>query len=450
MTAGVALGARLFVTALAWNRFPPADDGVFYDTLAKRLAQGLGYTWAWPDGVVTHVAHYPVGYPWLLSLAYRAFGAYPASALLLHTLLGTLGAVALHVVASFGLPSDRARWVGLGMALHPALLFYLPALMTEGVAASLLPLPFALVLVGVSRRGIVASLAMTTAGAALGLVALVRPQLLVLSPLLAWLAASRSRERVRLAGPLLVVVGAALVVAPWALRNEHVFGRVVFVSANGGWNLLIGTDPDAHGTWRQLDVPAECREVWDEAAKDACFGSVAWSRIRADPAEWLALVPSKLASTFDLGGTGPSYLSRSRPDLMPRWLVLVLGGVDTLVARAALGAALVGFAWPRGRWLVLCRVLAAASLVCLLSPHAWPGYVALLLLVPLAAGLGRQRPLVLVAWSVLLATVLTHAAVFGASRYSLLVLPWVFALALATGLSAPRSQDNLRSPGPLG
>jgi hypothetical protein len=450
VTAGVALGARLFVTLLAWNRFPPADDGVFYDTLAKRLAHGLGYTWAWPDGVVTPVAHYPVGYPWLLSLAYRGLGEHPASALLLHTLLGTLGAVALHVVASFGLSPQRARWAGLGMALHPALLLYLPAIMTEGVAASLLPIPFAIALSGGSRRGVTASLAMTIAGAALGLVALVRPQLLVLAPVLAWLAVSRAPKRARLAGPLLVVVGAALVIAPWTVRNERVFGRVVVVSANGGWNLLIGTDPEAHGTWRPLAVPTECREVWDEAAKDACFGSVAWGRIRAAPTEWIATAPSKLASTFDLGGTGPSYLSRSRPDLVPRWLVLLLGGIDTLVARVALGGALVACAWPSGRWLLPRRAVAAASVACLLSPHAWPAYLGLLVLVPLSPRPASPRPLVLVAWSVLLATLLTHGVVFGASRYALLVFPWIAALALSMWVTSHRSPGSSPSPAPLG
>jgi 4-amino-4-deoxy-L-arabinose transferase-like glycosyltransferase len=450
VTAGVALGARLFVAALAWNRFPPADDGVYYDTLAKRLAHGLGYTWSWPDGVVTPVAHYPVGYPWLLSLAYRAFGDHPASALLLHALLGTLGAVALHVVASFGVSPRKARWAGLGMALHPALLFYLPAIMTEGVAASLLPIPFAIVLWGVSRRALPSSLSMTAAGAVLGLVALVRPQLVVLAPVLVWLAASRVTGRARLAGPLLVLLGVALVIAPWALRNERAFGRVVLVSANGGWNLLIGTDPEAHGTWRQLEVPTECREVWDEAAKDACFGRVAGRRIRAAPTEWLSLAPSKLASTFDLGGTGPSYLSRSRPDLVPRWLVLVLGGIDTLVARAALGALLLAFARIEGRWLLARRILAGASLLCLLSPHAWPAYVGLVVLVPLAPRPETPRPLVLVAWPLLLATLLTHAAVFGASRYALMVLPWIAAVALATVVTSPRAPGSLRSPPPLG
>ena len=58
---GVALAARLAVVAWAWSRFPPVEDGHYYDVLAQRLAQGLGYTWLWPDGAVTYAAHYPGG-----------------------------------------------------------------------------------------------------------------------------------------------------------------------------------------------------------------------------------------------------------------------------------------------------------------------------------------------------------------------------------------------------
>ncbi len=224
------------------------------------------------------------------------------------------------------------------------------------------------------------------AGLLLGVTSLVRPQVLVLAPLVAWLVASAQNQRTRfpvegnstplaprlawqgggnvsraacsdahappslpceeggrgvgvsrgsragadrpcsttsfdelgrwgrLLAPALVIVGTLAVMAPWAMRNERVFGRPVLVSANAGWNLLIGTDSTARGGWRALDPPAECREVWDEAAKDACFGQAARRSIAESPGAWLGLVPAKLAATFDLGGSGPSYLSRARPE----------------------------------------------------------------------------------------------------------------------------------------
>src|SRR5262249_7485196 len=57
----VALDVRLAVVAWAAARFPPAADATYYQRIAERISQGLGYTWLWPDGAVTYAAHYPVG-----------------------------------------------------------------------------------------------------------------------------------------------------------------------------------------------------------------------------------------------------------------------------------------------------------------------------------------------------------------------------------------------------
>lgn len=431
VTFGVALAARLAVVGIAWDRFPPADDGVYYDTLARRLAHGLGYTWAWPDGAVTPVAHYPVGYPALLALAYRLMGESPASALVMHAFIGAIGATCVHVVAEVGASRRAARCAGLAVALHPALLSYTPAVMTEGVTSALVAMPFALAVL-VRRQTTMArcgSLGIL-AGLTLGGVVLVRPQSLLLVPVVAWVA-SQSLGRLRSTVVVaLVGVGALLAVVPWTLRNERALGRAVMVSANGGWNLLIGTDPAAKGGWRALEVPEECRTVWEEAEKDACFGAVARRRIAANSWAWLMLVPSKLATTFDLGGSGPSYLSRSRPDLVPRWLVLGVGGAETVFERVALGAGLLGMGWAEGSRRRMRQVAGGVGSVFLLTPYAWVGYVALVGTIGL---LGRKtlerEPLLGIAGGVLAATVVTHAVFFGAGRYGLVVYPWVAALA---------------------
>src|SRR5882724_6061528 len=78
----LAFLVRFGVVAWAARRFPPAEDGHFYDVVAGRIARGLGYTWAWPDGVVTYAAHYPVGYPALIGGFYAIFGPYPAVAMM--------------------------------------------------------------------------------------------------------------------------------------------------------------------------------------------------------------------------------------------------------------------------------------------------------------------------------------------------------------------------------
>jgi len=451
-TALVALGLRLVVVAVAWNRFSPADDGVFYDVLARRLATGAGYTWLWPDGVVTPVAHYPVGYPAMLAVAYRALGEHPSAALLMHALVGAVGAVAVHAVASYGFSRRAACFAGMAVAFHPALLSYTPAVMTEGVCSALVAAPFACALFarecGARRAGL-RLVASVIAGVLLGGACLVRPQVLLLAPFVAALSTGTPLEARRLIAPAFVLVAAACVLVPWTLRNYGAFGRPVLVSANSGWNLLIGTDADGNGGWRALEAPAECREVWGEADKDACFGRVARRRILKSPGAWLSLVPSKLAVTFDLGGSGPSYRSRARPDLVPRTFVLALGGFETLVERATVLVTLLVLAFEAGGRRRTRVAIGAVSILFLLVRHAWPAYAGLAALLVLGErAKSSAQPLRVVTGSVLAATLVTHAVFFGAGRYALLAYPWVAAMASALLIEAQRSSTRGHVPEP--
>ncbi|MDB4946796.1 MAG: Conserved rane protein, partial [Labilithrix sp.] len=189
IVTAIALGARLAVVAWAAGAIPAAADGTYYDTLAGRLAAGQGYTWLWPDGAVTYAAHYPVGYPALVALAYAAFGKHVALAMIVNALVGTAGAWATFDLLARAAPRRLALAGGLVFALHPALLPYTAALMTEGVTASLLVLAAALAArardaatPGRSRVALVLS------GLVLGLATLVRPQSLALAPLFGWAA----------------------------------------------------------------------------------------------------------------------------------------------------------------------------------------------------------------------------------------------------------------------
>jgi hypothetical protein len=443
----VALLARAAVVAWAWGEIPPIADGTYYDILGRRIAEGSGYTWLWPDGVVTFAAHYPVGYPALVALSYLVFGPDPSSAMIANALVGALGAGALHR-ALLGATSPRAALALalLGFALHPALLSYTPALMTEGVSASFVAAALAATraLGAGSRRA--RWLGVLCLGVVVGLGALVRPQLLVLAPALAAVAAwARERSpvpeapRVRRWGKVVVVAALALlaalaVIAPWTARNCDKMGRCALVSLNGGWNLLIGTNPRAGGTWAPVEVPAACTEVFDEAEKDACLGREGVSAIRRDPATWLALAPKKLAATFNHVGAGPWYLHDANPVRFSERARTAAALLEELAQRllyaAALGAIVLGLtrarlSSPRGRW----GAVGAAALVGL----AAPGWITVLVASALALLGGfsaRERGAPLLAAGVVLgATAATHVVFFGAGRYSLVIIP---ALVLAT------------------
>lgn len=469
--AAVAFVLRLGVVLWAWGRIPPVADGSYYHTLAGRLAAGLGYTWLWPDGAVTYASHYPVGYPGALAGLYAIFGPTPHAAMLLNALLGALSVLAVHQVLA-GLRRRRVALIGAGLlALHPGLIGYTPALMTEGVTASLLCLggwcAFEARRAHGLRPRIIGLLGL---GVLLGLATLVRPQSILLAPLLGALAASGwasggrgprvgRRPILRRLGAglgrhpvgtgLVVTVVALAVCAPWTARNCVRMGRCALVSVNGGWNLLIGTDPEADGGWAPLEVPTECQAVFDEAQKDQCFGRAARRRIQAEPAAWLALAPRKAAATFDYCGAAGWYLHESNPEAFSYRAKVVLGAVETVYERSMLLLALVAL-WPRARpwWAVLPvarggvgrrRVLRAAAVAIgmgfALMRAGWLGYLLLLVALALRRPWLHRGPVAYGAsFAVLLSVMATHAVFFGGGRYSLVALPWLCTLA-ALGLA---------------
>ncbi|HSO38907.1 MAG TPA: glycosyltransferase family 39 protein [Labilithrix sp.] len=434
VVTGVALAARLAVVAWAASAIPPAADGTYYHLLAGRIASGQGYTWLWPDGVVTYAAHYPVGYPALLALAYAALGAKPAVAMLVNALLGAAGAWASFDLLARVTPRRLALAGGLAVALHPALVPYTAALMTEGVTAALLVIATAFAArardaaAGRRARGwILAS------GLVLGLATLVRPQSLALAPLLGWLAV-RSETAGLLARLRVAAAVAALAVAvcaPWTARNCRRMERCALVSVNGGWNLAIGTQT-TDGGWREMAVPDACKEVFAEASKDACFGDAARGVILRAPLAWLARAPAKLHMTFDYLGAAPWYLHAASAERFPYRAKVALGSVEVLVSRLLLIAALVAVRKLEGaRRLGREAVTALGLVACLLPSGAVFAYLAC------AVGIlmvGRRRlacvPLVVPATAgVILATAATHAVFFGSGRYGLVVVPFVTALA---------------------
>jgi hypothetical protein len=453
VVALVALAARIAAVAWAGARFPPAADGVYYHTLATRIATGLGSTWAWPDGAVTYAAHYPIGYPALLALAYRIGAPGPVAGGVLNALLGTAGTVAAYALVR---QATSPRWsfaAGLAVALHPALVMYTPALMTEGVVAALVAVAAWLA----SRRSLRSLLG---AGIVLGVATLVRPQSLLLSPIFGLLsgvsptpapawndAVARLRRRATRAAA--VTAMSVAVCLPWTARNCIRMHHCALVSFNGGWNLLIGAGPGATGTWAPVDVPEACRTVWDEAEKDACFAREARNMIARAPWRWLALVPARLAATFDYGGAPGYYLHASNASAFDGAAKIALGVVETAFERLAWMGALAVSALvpgPRRRARLVVSILSAFALFYV---H---GYWAVLGLVASLALLGRallEMPFIFSAnLAVLVATASVHAVFFGAGRYSMIALPLVTALAFAWPVrpgAAPPVFGNARS-----
>ena len=232
-----------YATVAAGPAAVPSSDPAHYDTIAWNLARGEGYSLESAGG------SYPTSYrpplvPWITSLLYRVVGHRYFAALLLHAAIGALVPLAIAALGgvTYGVGIGwTAAWL---TAVNPLLIFLSGYLLTENTFTLLLLVALRLSAdwVKTPRRGRALGL-----GLIWGLDALARPVALLLPAVVAlwaWvplgLALGDGERRRNVA---LLLLGVALAVGPWTLRNAFVMHAFVPVSTNSGRVLLEGWNP---------------------------------------------------------------------------------------------------------------------------------------------------------------------------------------------------------------
>ena len=133
---------------------------------------------------------------------------------------------------------------------------------------------------------------------------------------LAWLVLSRA-ARAKWPTLAAIALGAALVIAPWALRNQRVFHAFIPFSTGGGEVFAMGTSIATDGRWDHVVwVDEEKGLLKAEAARvrhplgvaeiDAMLYRTGIERWKANPGEQLGLWWRRLARTVALPVDGES------------------------------------------------------------------------------------------------------------------------------------------------
>ena len=166
-----------------------------------------------------------------------------------------------------------------------------------------------------SDRGVAATSGQfLAAGALVGLAVLTRPEILLFVGLVTlMLVASR-----RWTAAVTMLVGAALVVAPWTVHNYFEHGEVILVSSRGGPNFWLGNSELAPGDGGAGATP-ELRRRYDSIIREngdlspsnleRLFYREAATWIADHPLAWLVLVAKKFFYFWI--PVGPSYSSHS-------------------------------------------------------------------------------------------------------------------------------------------
>lgn len=267
----LALASRLAVAGWLGNRMEVLEAGgthdqVSYDMLARRVATGYGFTfpegwypWVPPDVPTSYYSGSMVIH---LAAIYKLVGYNPIVPRILYALLGT-GIVYLMYRLGRRLFGERVGLIAAALgAAYAYLILYSAVLLTET------PFIFFLFLTldtGYSlvesrnsrmRRLLLLGIAMS------GMLLFRMAALPFLIALLIWVGIRSHQERlslraVQLLVPLLIVV---LAVAPWTLRNYHLFGRFMLLESQFGHVFWNGNHPDRPADWGEVSWVAPIPE----------------------------------------------------------------------------------------------------------------------------------------------------------------------------------------------
>ena len=239
--------ALLLRVGVAARKGPAIEypDGRKYALVAENLSAGRGFTL---EPELPRKSFIAPGYPvFLAGCRLVASDNYVTFARYAQSLIGALLPVLLFALARRFTERGWALAAACAAAVYPPFVYYSSAILSEGVFLTLLCAAFALTSLGLAG-GQPRPPRLVLAGLVWGLVILTRPAAgIMLIFAIAWLAFGRRMGRKRVAGALGLALGAALVIAPWAVRNSSIHGRFVPLSTQAGWTLYESLGPDATG-----------------------------------------------------------------------------------------------------------------------------------------------------------------------------------------------------------
>jgi len=235
LLAGAALR---FVLWWAFRNAPVfIADEKDYDALARTLAETGEFAFE-PGGTLTSLR--PPLYPLMVAAIYQIAGVGNLAAVrLVQALLSLVTAALLYRFGRAVLSTKGALWLTALFVLYPSFLGYTGLILTETLFTLLLVAAVYCTVRTLQRASIGLAWA---AGLLLGLAALTRSVVWLAPPFVAVFVAIMFDGRFarRVAAAVAVVIGFAVVVGPWAIRNTRLQETFIAVDCMGGRNFMMG------------------------------------------------------------------------------------------------------------------------------------------------------------------------------------------------------------------
>ncbi len=246
------------VASLDTNGLFADPDG--YSAVAANLAEHHAFAQTTYAGQPVLTASRPPLYPLVLA-ALPLRGDNPVLFGALHVVLGAATVIGVwHLGRLWSLAPGVSLLAAALVTIDPLLLVHSAQVMTETLATLLATTTLIAITHAAARPSLKWAL---VGGLSAGLSILCRPEFFVWTAAIVVIfpfAANGSRRLARLAA---CVAAVGVVLAPWAIRNQRVFGSPVFTTTHGGPTLLLANNPSFYeylrsaawgSTWDGRDV----------------------------------------------------------------------------------------------------------------------------------------------------------------------------------------------------
>ena len=341
----IYLLALLFIIALAFRLFYLRDlfQTIYFDHLISDSQAYHQSALTIMDGLWTASGIFSLAslYSFFLAAIYALAGIDFLVVRLVQCFLGSLSVVLIYILADRFFNSLTAALAALLYLFYGILIFY------DGQFLATSPAVFTtlLLIFFLSRIREGRVFLWLPGGIILGIAILLRPNNLILLPLLLiWLIFLRKDPaRKKVYSGFLFCLGAALIVSPVTLRNYLVGGDLLLVTPNGGITFFLGNNPNANGRYTPVEGVAldtygqarDARKVAEEALGRSLKPSEVsnywmgkgWEFIREDPVRALRLFGLKFLLFWNREESRliQDYHFHQRFSSILRWAVISFG-----------------------------------------------------------------------------------------------------------------------------
>lgn len=343
----LALLPKLVLAGFFFNFPISLDDMYQYDMLARSLKRGEGFRWysredfqplrPYYERLIDleeidlpesgfKTAHRGPGYPFFLSLIYRAVPdqhRFGWARIIQAALMAGLAPLTAMIAFRGGFSARSAQLAGYAAAVYPLWIVYPLGLVSENLFIPLLGCSYLSLLASSRPRLARDSL---RSGILLGATMLTRSVVALFLPLSAWWTARSKHQKWTLS--LLMFAVAVGLTLPWAFRNSVLLGKPTYLESSLGYNLFISYHPDGDGGFIH-EIATLPLKFFDDPSRMAYTTPQAWQFIRNDPLEALVRVVRKTA--FFLGVEDKEmvyfYTNNQLGKIPQPWLAVLYGVV---------------------------------------------------------------------------------------------------------------------------